>query len=635
MATQFSDNYYYKNGEGGHSTIIGYESGVNRVLRVSFRTGDIGATSISINVESGCIQKQDGSDITKIPFYVTTSSTSHANANESDGYAVTGYITGSSDNAYSGYANVVLKANTTYYIWFFPSNRTYGWSYWHRNTDWCKSYYEFSGQSKFALTISAGTGSSITVNRTSSPVGLSTGDLSSGSDIYKDDKLKITFTPKANYAIKTRTVNGSTFISGNTHTVSGDVDVASTAQVLASDVGASDANIGSKSTITITKYNSGYYHTLQYSFEGMTGYITGSGGTSDTASKFSNSSVAFTVPTSFYAKIPNAKTGICTIICKTYSSANSTTQLGNSTSCTFTVTASESLCKPTVNGVVVDTNSTTKALTGDPSMLIRYKSNAQCTISATAKNSATISSKSINDVITTNNVRTITAVSSNSFVFSATDSRGYTSSVAVKPPMVSYIALTCNPIVYRPAPTGDRIALTVSGNVYRGSFGAYSNTLTLQYRYKQHGGTYGEWQEISPTLLTMGASSYRSTNEIELKSYATTNEDGETVYPGFDYRLDYEFQIRATDGAGGYTLSTVDKYVPVNRGVPVFDWGADDFNINVALMLNNVNILNIMYPIGAVYMHSSSTLPAVVSDIGTWTSVPTGISGVYAWKRTA
>lgn len=635
MATQFSGHYYYKDGDGGHSTVIGFESKVNRVLRINFTTGDVGATSISISVEAGCIQNQQGSDLTKIPFYVTESSTSHANANEADGYAVTGYITGSSNKAYSGSANVVLKANTTYYVWFFPPNKTYGWSYWHRNTDWYKSYYEYSGTSKFSLSISAGTGSSITVNRTSSAVGLATGNLANGAEIYKDDKLKITFTPQTNYAIKTRTVNGSTFTSGNTHTVAGNVSVASTAQVLASDVGASDANIGSASTITVTKYNSGYYHTLQYSFGGLSGYITSSGGVSSTASKFSNASVAFTIPATFYAQIPNAKTGTCTITCKTYSSASSTTQLGNSTTCTFTVTAAESLSKPTVSGTVIDTNATTKALTGDEKVLIRYKSTAQCTISATANNSATISSKSINDVAPTNNVRTITAVSSNSFVFKATDSRGYSNSATVTPSMVSYVALTCNPIVYRPTPTGNKIAMTVSGNVYRGSFGAYSNTLKLQYRYRQHGGSYGAWQDISSTLLTMGTSSYRSTKEIELQSYATTDENGDTVYPGFDYHLDYEFQIRATDGAGSYTLSTVDKYITVNRGIPVFDWGENDFNVNVALMLSNVNILDIMYPVGAVYMHSGSTIPTAISNIGTWTSVSTGISGVYAWKRTA
>ena len=67
----------------------------------------------------------------------------------------------------------------------------------------------------------------------------------------------------------------------------------------------------------------------------------------------------------------------------------------------------------------------------------------------------------------------------------------------------------------------------------------------------------------------------------------------------------------------------------------MFDWGENDFNVNGSLKLSNVNILDIMYPIGAVYMHSGNTLPIAVSSVGTWTSVDTGIGGIYAWKRTA
>ena len=625
---------YYMSGSSGASTVIGCETGRNRVVRFSFKTGDVGATKISINITAGTIINQDGVDLTSIPFYVTTNSTSHANANKANGSAVTGYIKGSSGKAYSGSASVVLKANTTYYLWFFPNSTTYGWSYWHNN-----SYYytdcTTSGTSKFALTISSDAGSTITVSRTSSSVGLATGNLKTGAVIYKNDKLKITFTPKEHYKMLTQTMNNTTIASGNTHTVTGNIALTATSQVLASNVGATDANIGSISTIVITKYNTNYYHTLQYSFGGLSGYITSSGDVQSSEIKLKTTSVPFSIPLSFYAQIPDAKTGVCTITCKTYETASSTTQLGESTTCEFTITAAQDLCKPTVSGIVVDTNATTKALTGDDKTLIRYKSTAQCTIAATAQNSANIVTQYINSVAPINNVRTISNVSATSFVFKTTDSRGYSNSVTITPTMINYIALTCNPIISRPSPTGDKIVMTISGNMYRGSFGAYTNTLTLRYRYKESGGSYGAWQNVDISLLTLGTSSYRSTSEIELISYPITDENGETVHPGFDYRLDYNFQVQVCDGAGGYTLSTVNKYVPVNRGIPVFDWGENDFNVNVALMLNNVNILNIMYPVGAVYMHSSSTLPPVVSGIGTWASVTTEISGVYAWKRTA
>ena len=481
----------------------------------------------------------------------------------------------------------------------------------------------------YTLSVSAGTGSSITVNRTASGYA-NTGNIASGTRLYYGDSLKITFSPNTNYKLLTTNVNNADFTSGNTHTVGGNVTVTSTAQVLASAVGATNADIGSVSTITVTKYNDNYYHSLHYQFGSASGYITSSGGVQSSETKFKGASVAFSVPTAFYAQIPSAKTGTCTITCRTYETSSSTTVLGSATTCTFTATAASANCAPTISATVVDTNATTIALTGDANKLIRYKSTAQCTINATRRCSATINAVTIAGSAvtgttsgdTTTATKSFTGTDKSSFEFTATDSRGYQTKKTVTPTVVAYVALTCNPTVLRPTPTGDTMTLSFTGNVYRGSFGAYTNTLTVQYRYKPEGGSYGSWQTVASTNIVFGTSTYRSSSTI-------------TLPDSFDYHKSYEFQVRATDGAGGYTLSTATTTVPVQRGIPVFDWGENDFNVNVALMLKNVNILDIMYPIGAVYMHSGSTLPTAISNVGTWSSVSTGISGVYAWKRTA
>lgn len=636
MATKLTNVVYYWGGQSGASAVIGYEGTPRqtRIVRFEFTTGSTGATSITFQTTRGTISLQSGSAMPKIPFYVTTSSTSHADAIASNGDAVTGYLT-QSNNVWSGTASVLLKENTKYYVWFFPYDQTYGWSYWYNNSDYnFYTTYELSGTSKFTLSISAGTGSSITVNRTVSALGSSlakTGDLSNGASIYKGDKLKITFTPNQNHGINTHTVNGNTFTSGNTHTVSANVTVVATAYLLASDVGATDANIGSTSTITVTKYNSNYYHSLQYSFGGLSGYITSSGGVQSSESKFKTESIAFTVPTTFYAKIPNAKTGVCTITCRTYSGSNSATVLGDPSTCTFTVTATGS---PTISGSIVDTDPTTVALTGDSKKLIRYRSNPKCTITATPKNSASISAVKIRETTVTGTTgangvvtadKTYSDASYTSYDFSTTDSRGYSASVTLNPIVVSYVELTCSPVISRPTPTGSNIVMSVSGALYRGSFGAASNTLTLDYRYKTTDGTYGSWHTVESASVLLGSSKYTVSN-------LSLGED-------FDYRKSYVFQVRARDGATvngtDYTLSTITKTVEVQKGVPIFDWGENDFNVNVALKLSDVNILDIMYPIGAVYMHSSSTLPPAVSSVGTWGSITTGMSGVYAWKRTA
>ena len=81
-----------------------------------------------------------------------------------------------------------------------------------------------------SLSISAGTGSNVTVARQSSPW-VATGSISNGATIYDGDVLKIDFSVSTGYNLSVRTVNGSTFTSGGTHTVSGNVTVVSRATV--------------------------------------------------------------------------------------------------------------------------------------------------------------------------------------------------------------------------------------------------------------------------------------------------------------------------------------------------------------------------------------------------------------------
>lgn len=452
----------------------------------------------------------------------------------------------------------------------------------------------------YTLSMSAGTGSNITVNRTTCAGSGGTGKLSAGTKkLYYGDKLKITFTPSSNYAIDAHKVNGATFTSGNTHTVSGNVTVATTATPLKSVIGATDANIGSNSTITIKRYNSKYTHTIKYKFGSETGTI---------ASESPNTSISWNIPTDFYDQIPEARKGTCTLTCETF---NGSTSLG-STTCSITVTVASDKCKPTITATVKDTNTITKALTGNDSTLIRYKSTALCTLNATPQNSATISSLSIagssvkgttSDGVTTA-TKSYNSVSTTSFKFIAKDSREYSTEVTKTPTVIAYIQLSCNPILSRPTPTGSSIVMTFTGDIFRGSFGACSNTLTLQYRYKESGGSYGSWQTINSTDIVFGTKTYRSNSSI-------------SVGNDFDYQKDYEFQIRATDGGivdnTVYTLSTVTKTVSVKRGVPVFDWGENDFNFNVP-----INVMPDKYyaptqedkGTGGIHMHNSDIVGA-------------------------
>lgn len=423
--------------------------------------------------------------------------------------------------------------------------------------------------STYTLSTSAGTGSSITVSRTASGYA-STGNLSNGARLYYGDTLKITATPSTNYKINTLKVNGEDFTSGNTWTVKGDVGVSVTASPLKSTITASDAYIGSSTAIIVDKHDDSYTHTITYKFGSATGTIV---------TQNSEKVIGWTVPTSFYAQIPNAQTGTCTLTIETF---NGSTSLGTNT-CTLTVTASSEACSPTVSGTVVDTNNITKALTGNENTLIRYKSSARCTLTATPKNSATISTTKIGgaSVSGTASGGVVTAtqdynsVSDLSFKFEATDSRGYSGSQTVTPSAIAYIHLTLNPTVERPVPTGDTVKLSFNGNYYRGSFGEYNNTLTIQYRYKETtAGAYGGWNTVPSTSIVYGTGTYRTSDAITL---------GDT----FDYRKSYDLQVQAYDGANGITLTSVTQNLVIKRGIPVFDWGENDFNFHTPIKIGD------------------------------------------------
>lgn len=429
----------------------------------------------------------------------------------------------------------------------------------------------------YKLSTSAGTGSKISVSRTASGFG-KTGTLSSGATLYKNDKLKITFTPDDDYSIVSHTVNGASFSSGATHTVASNVTIKSTAQKLTSSISASNANIESKSTITITKHSATYYHSIKYKFGTLTGFIKSDGSISTTESKYKNTSVSFAIPKSFYAQIKNKPYGECTLTCTTYGSANSTSALGDSTSCTIRLTASKSLCAPTISGSVTDVNNVTTALTGDSNVLIKYKSSAKCTITATARNEATISKKYINGV--NSSERTIENVTDTKFIFSATDSRGYSSTVSVTPEIIDYIPLTMIPKIARQTPTNGNVVLSISGKYYNGEFSTdCHNTLSIKYRYKAstEANYPSSWNTISG--ITIGTNSY---SLPDLVIGGGTDED-----PGvFDYQQAYDFEIEACDGITNQVLSKVTKYAKISTSVPIFDWGKNDFRFNVPVKFN-------------------------------------------------
>lgn len=321
----------------------------------------------------------------------------------------------------------------------------------------------------------------------------------------------------------------------------------------ASSITVNDANIGSATNIVINKASSGFTTTLYYKASGQSSWTK-------IVDKTSNQVYGWTVPTSFYALIPNSKTIQCQFYAETY---NDSTLIGTSSIVTATFTATGN---PIINDIYLsDINETTVDLTNDDSKMIRYASNVKVIVIYTSQNGSSVISVKVNGsevpyLQSPYGEITFNAASTNLFNVVVTDSRGYTTTQTQEITMVDYIPLTLNATIVRNQPTDGIVKISYNGNYFNGSFGSQSNSLTVEYRSVEKGQdiTQATWQPLSPTT---------SGNSYSQNNYQIS---------GFNYQKQYEFQIRAVDEIQTQQINGIN----VSKGQPVFWWNDDGLYVN-------------------------------------------------------
>lgn len=401
----------------------------------------------------------------------------------------------------------------------------------------------------------------------------------------------------------------------NTHISAGIVELSQTVKLdtipQASTVTASEGVIGGCSRLAVTRKNSQSAHSVFFRFGALEGYITPDGQISGEEVIFSGERVDFYLPESFYGQIPHSKSGICQLTLCTYADG---IPVGTPQTTEFTVLVEENSCIPTISGAVVDVNPKTVELTGDDRFLIRYCSNALCTVTGSAKNGAQLVKKRILGREVEASLQ-ITGTETGDFPMDVTDSRGLTASYLAQTVCVPYIKLSCLASAVRDDPTSGEATLDISGDCFTGSFGAKDNQLSLSYS------TDGEnFLPAEPALADN-----RYTARVQLT--------------GLDYTRLHTVTVRASD-----SLMTVEKQVTVKKGVPTFDWGEGDFAFHVpvqmdsslavagSLTVGGKGLTDLIYPVGSVYLCEASVDPGAVFG-GTWVMLSQQES-IYRWRRT-
>ncbi len=229
------------------------------------------------------------------------------------GYSFLGWSTDSSATSatYSPGSSVVFSSDTTLYaVWQADS---------------------------YGLTITKPSTATITILRN--------GEAFSGDTVYHDDVLTITATPTPGYRITSLKVNGSDFVSGSTHTVSGAVAIVVDTIAQSSTIATYDSSVSTLDTfsLTVTRYSTSHYNKLRY-YDSNSNLLF----TSDVFTE----STSLVIPRTWFTDFGTVTSITITAVLTTYTDPECTIITGVTDSCTFTVTADASM-KPTLAAGVI------------------------------------------------------------------------------------------------------------------------------------------------------------------------------------------------------------------------------------------------------------------------------------------
>lgn len=350
---------------------------------------------------------------------------------------------------------------------------------------------------------------------------------------------------------------------------------------------------------SIGKANSNFTSTLTfYTFNEDGSYSN----TYTIAEKTTETSINYTIPTNILNTILSAnKTRnkiSFFIFLYTYSGNN---ELGYNG---YVASIPLSQTNPVVSATYIDTNSTTIALTGNSSKIIKYVSKPKVVINATPQQQADIVSYSTiwgNSSSTTKETTFTNGIDSNILQVSAKDSRNWVGNATydLGTNYIEYIKLGFEKFTLeRPETTSNTINANLNGVWFNGNFGVSTNTIELKFRYKEKDGSYGEYQSV--TLTTEG------------NTFSFNGSLGDV----YNYQKQYDFEFVLSDKVMSLiTTFNVTSGESIIRVAETYVRILGDVRIRGNVTINDNPVA--FYPVGAIYMSVDSTNPSEIFG-GTW-----------------
>ncbi len=276
-----------------------------------------------------------------------------------------------------------------------------------------------------------------------------------------------------------------------------------------------------------------------------------------------------------------------------------------------------------------DTDATTVSVTGNDQVFVKGKSVLEVKIPSaekmTAVKGATENYYAIAYDGTSNQVNYSTSDITSSFssmltsgtrtiLVTAYDSRSNTTRVSKDITVYNYAAPTISTTLTRENNFGANTTIHIEGTytplVIGGTAKNAIQTGTVQYRYKEDGGSFGSW--VTKTFTA------NSTNGTFSVTDFVVSLDNSKKYI-FEFRVDDKFGTITTGGV--VEVGTPIVFIGQNNGTAALSINSMPAD-GAKFTIDGVNFLEFVYPIGSIYINRTNPAnPSSLLGFGTWNKI--------------